>query len=169
MFLVSGPIRSHCESSRSPVSPIEPREFPPDAKIDFDRMERAGKSLAKLTLGGAVSHEELARAAWPAAVGKRIALHAAAKSLVRGSLIVEVEDAVWQKQLFQLRFSILAKLRETLGNGIIEDVEFRIATPRRPPQQARSLDQERPLDEADRIRDPVLRILYRQARKKASA
>ena len=34
----------------------------------------------------------------------------AAKSLVRGSLIVEVEDAVWQKQLFHLRFQILAKI-----------------------------------------------------------
>jgi predicted nucleic acid-binding Zn ribbon protein len=134
-------------------------------------MERAGKFLAKLKLGGAVSPEELARAAWPVAVGKRIALHAAAKSLVRGSLIVEVSDAVWQQQLFHLRFSILAKLRETVGNAVIEDVEFRIATPRRPPQPARTLNQRQPADqdEADGIGDPVLRILYKQARKKASA
>jgi predicted nucleic acid-binding Zn ribbon protein len=132
-------------------------------------MERAGKSLTKLNLGDSVSREDLARAAWPAAVGKRIALHAVAKSLVRGSLIVEVDDAVWQQQLFHLRFSILAKLRETVGNGVIEDVEFRIATPRRPPQPARSLNQRQPADEADGISDPVLRIVYKQARKKASA
>jgi len=132
-------------------------------------MERAGKSLARMKLSDAVSRDELACAAWPAAVGQRIAGHAAAKSLVRGSLIVEVDDAVWQKQLFHLRGQILAKLHQILGGGIITDVEFRIATPRRPPQAARSLDSAARQDEADRIQDPVLRIVYRQSRKKASA
>ena len=132
-------------------------------------MERAGRSLAKLKLSGAISQDDLARAAWPAAVGKRIAAHAAAKSLVRGSLIVEVEDGIWQKQLFYLRFQILAKLQEVLGAGVITDVEFRIATLRRPPQPALSLNASKPLDEADSISDPGMRIIYKQARKKASA
>ena len=91
-------------------------------------MERAAKSLAKLKLSDAISTEDLARAAWPAAVGKRIASQATAKSLVRDSLIVEVEDAIWQKQLFHLRFQILAKLSEILGSGIVQDVEFRVPT-----------------------------------------
>jgi predicted nucleic acid-binding Zn ribbon protein len=132
-------------------------------------MERAGKSLAKLKLPDAISQDDLARAAWPAAVGKRIAVHAAAKSLVRGSLIVEVEDGIWQKQLFYLRFQILAKLQEVVGAGVITDVEFRIATPRRPPQPALSLNDPKPEDEADAISDPGMRIVYKQARKKASA
>ena len=132
-------------------------------------MERAGKSLAKLKLTDAISQDDLARAAWPAAVGKRIAVHAAAKSLVRGSLIVEVEDSVWQKQLFYLRFQILAKLQEVVGAGVITDVEFRIATPRRPPQPALSLNDAKPADEADAISDPGMRVVYKQARKKASA
>jgi len=132
-------------------------------------MERAGKSLAKLKLSDAISPDDLARAAWPAAVGKRIATHAAAKSLVRGSLIVEVEDGIWQKQLFYLRFQILAKLQEVVGAGMITGVEFRIATPRRPPQPALSLNASKALDEADGITDPGMRIVYKQARKKASA
>jgi predicted nucleic acid-binding Zn ribbon protein len=132
-------------------------------------MERAGKSLAKLKLTDAISLDDLARAAWPAAVGKRIAVHAAAKSLVRGSLIVEVEDSIWQKQLFYLRFQILAKLQEMVGAGVITDVEFRIATPRRPPQPALSLNDSKPADEADAISDPGMRVVYKQARKKASA
>ena len=131
-------------------------------------MERAAKSLAKLKLGGAISSEGLACAAWPVAVGERIARHAVAKSLVRERLVVEVDDAVWQKQLFHLRHPILEKLRETLGD-LVNDVEFRIAIPRRPPQPAPSLNPSKPLDEADAIGDPVLRILYKQARKKASA
>jgi predicted nucleic acid-binding Zn ribbon protein len=132
-------------------------------------MERAGKSLAKLKLGDAVSQEDLACAAWPAAVGVRIARHATAKSLVRGNLIVEVEDAIWQKQLFHLRFQIIPKLAQIVGDGIIRDVEFRIAMRRRPPQPAAKLRPNDPPDEADSIEDPVLRMVYKQARKKASA
>jgi predicted nucleic acid-binding Zn ribbon protein len=132
-------------------------------------MERAGKSLAKLKLSDAISQDDLARAAWPVAVGKRIAAHASAKTLVRGSLIVEVEDGIWQKQLFYLRFQILAKLQEVVGAGVITDVEFRIATPRRPPQPALSLNEPKQLDEADGIADPGMRMVYKQARKKASA
>jgi hypothetical protein len=132
-------------------------------------MERAGKSLAKLTLSDAITIDELACAAWAAAVGKRLASHAAAKALVRGSLIVEVEDAVWQKQLFHLRHPILAKLSEVLGAGIIRDVEFRVATPRRPPQPALRLGEPKQYDEADAIQDPGMRMVYKQARKKATA
>ncbi len=130
-------------------------------------MERVSKSFAKLP--GAISNEDLARAAWTAVVGKRIASHASAKSLVRDSLIVEVEDAIWQKQLFHLRFDILAKLSQLLGGGIVRDVEFRIPTTRRPPTPALRLDDSQPADEADRIPDPGMRIVYKQARKKASA
>lgn len=132
-------------------------------------MERAGKSLAKMKLSDAVSQEDLARAAWPAAVGKRIARVAVAKALVRGNLIVETEDAVWQQQLFYLRFQILPKLCGILGQGIVRELEFRIATPRRPPQPAHSLRASESPDEADRIADPVMRIVYKQARKKAPA
>ena len=133
------------------------------------RMERAGKSLAKLKLSDAISTEELAVAAWSAAVGKRIASHATAKTLVRGSLIVEAEDAIWQRQLFHLRMHILAKLADVLGGGIIKDIEFRMATPRRPPQPAQQLNEPKSADDADLIQDPSMRLLYKQARKKASA
>jgi hypothetical protein len=71
--------------------------------------------------------------------------------------------------LFYLRYQILAKLNEVLGAGIVTDVEFRIATPRRPPQPALSLSESRPADEADGIADRGMRIVYKQARKKAPA
>jgi len=132
-------------------------------------MERAGKSLAKLKLSDAISPDHLAFAAWPAAVGKRIAVHACPKALVRGSLVVETDDAIWQKQLFHLRFDILAKLTEVLGGGIVTDLEFRIAkaVPRRPPQVARSHGETIAPDDADSIEDPVMRILYKKARSRA--
>jgi hypothetical protein len=132
-------------------------------------MERAGKSLAKMKLPDAVSSADLAFAAWTATVGKRLAKVARPKALVRGNLIVETEDAVWQQQLFQLRFNILPRLIGILGAGIVNNLEFRIATPRRPPQQARTPDRPESSDEADDIEDSIFRSLYKQARKKASA
>jgi predicted nucleic acid-binding Zn ribbon protein len=134
-------------------------------------MERAGKALAKLKLSDAIAPDELAFAAWTAAVGKRIAVHARPKALVRGSLVIEAEDAIWQKQLFHLRFDILAKLTDVLGGDIVTDLEFRIAVaaPRRPPQSAQSHSEMVSTDEADSIQDPIFRILYRQSRKKGTA
>jgi len=133
-------------------------------------MERAAKSLAKMKLSDAVTPEDLARAAWAAAVGERLASKTSPKSLVRGSLIVEVEDALWQRNLFHLTPQILTKLSKVLGSGIIRDLEFRIGTPRRPPQPAQKLYRtHEPPDEAERIKDPGMRIVYRQGRKKASA
>lgn len=133
-------------------------------------MERAARSLAKLKDSGTISADQLALAAWPVAVGERIALHARAVALVRGNLVVEAEDGIWQKQLFFLRTHILRKIHELLGPATVTDVEFRIATKRRPPQMATRLDSPpgASLDEADRISDPGLRIIYKQARKKAA-
>ena len=77
-------------------------------------MERAAKSFAKLKLDSAISQEEIARVAWPSAVGRRIAVHAAAKSVVRGRLIVEVDDAVWQKQLVVTQGSVTANITKLI-------------------------------------------------------
>ncbi len=133
-------------------------------------MERAGKALAKLRLSDAISPDQLAFAAWPAAVGKRIAVHACPKALVRGTLVIEAEDAVWQKQLFHLRFDILAKLVEVLGGGMVTDLEFRVAraVERRPPQSAQSHSETVLPDDADSIEDPGMRIVYKQARRRAA-
>jgi predicted nucleic acid-binding Zn ribbon protein len=131
-------------------------------------MERAGKLIAKLKLPkGSISEEALALAAWPAAVGKRIASNTRAISLIGSSLIVEVEDAVWQRQLSVLENQILKKLEEIAGPSIVSEIEFRLVVPRRLPQRA-----ELPravADEADEIRDPVLRKIYKGHRKRESA
>jgi hypothetical protein len=131
-------------------------------------MERAGKLIGKLKLpGGPLSAEKLALANWPHAVGKRIASHARATALKGGCLIVEVEDAVWKRQLFSLQPHILRKLQEILGPGVVSDVEFRVGVPRRLPQRAEkgfSVP-----DEADLIQDPVFRRLYISSRKRSLA
>lgn len=130
-------------------------------------MERAATSLARMKSSGQISAQELACAAWPVAVGKTIARHSTAISLVREKLIVEVEDAVWQKQLFHLQIQILHRVSALLGPGFVSDVEFRMARQRRPPQRETRIPES--LDDSDGIEDPVLRIVYKQARKRATA
>jgi hypothetical protein len=132
-------------------------------------MERASKLIRGLRLSEDVlSAGDLACAAWPQAVGPKIAAHTRACRMVRSRLIVEVEDYTWQRQLFSLMPHILGNLAKNVGAGLVEDLEFRIVPRRREPQRAA---QPVPtlFDEADGIGDPVLRGIYKASRKKALA
>ena len=131
-------------------------------------MERASKVLGKLNLPqGAVDPEIIVCAAWASAVGKKVAAHTRAARLVRSHLIIEVEDSIWQRQLFVLRSQIRRKIDESIGAGIVEDIEFRVAPRRLGPQRAQHSTAAR--DEADGIADPVLRNIYKASRKRELA
>jgi hypothetical protein len=134
-------------------------------------MERASKLIRGLRLSGEViTPEQLACAAWPEAVGKKIAGHTRASKLVRSRLVIEVEDHTWQKQLFALTCDILKNLDKTLGRGLVDDLEFRIVPRRREPELARvAIPALFAADDADAISDPVLRDIYKQSRKRAQA
>ncbi|MFL6350702.1 MAG: DUF721 domain-containing protein [Bryobacteraceae bacterium] len=99
-------------------------------------MERAARLIKRSKLSSQVlSQDDLASAVWPAAVGKNIAAHTVRIKVVRTTLVVEVEDAIWQRQLHQLSAQILDRLRKLTGSDSIHDVEFRIAIPRRQAQR----------------------------------
>lgn len=99
-------------------------------------MERAARLIKNSKLSRQVlTEDDLARAVWPAAVGKVIAGHTVRIKLVRSKLVVEVEDAIWQRQLHQLSAQILSRLRKLTGSDSIQDLEFRIAVPRRQAQR----------------------------------
>jgi len=134
-------------------------------------MERASRTLGKFKFpNDSVTLEELARAVWPSVVGKIIAGHTRASRMVRSRLIVEVEDQVWQRQLTQMSLQIAARMKAALGGAAIDEVEFRVMMRRREPGRASTSSTEpRSGDEADLITDPVMRGIYRRARKKALA
>ena len=89
-------------------------------------MERAGRLIPKLKLSPAINDPETrARAAWNVAVGKKIAAHTRATVLVRDSLIVEVEDYVWQRQLATLEGVLLRNLEKALGEALVKKLDFR--------------------------------------------
>ena len=135
-------------------------------------MERASKLIRGLRLpGDTISAEELVCAAWPQAVGKKVAAHTRAARLVRTRLVVEVEDQIWQRQLFALTHQVVRNLSKNLGAGLVDDLEFRIVPRRREPQRAQAISAVAPLfaDEAEGIADPVMRSIYRASRIKALA
>lgn len=120
-------------------------------------MERAGRLIGKLKLK--VDDPELrACAAWKVAAGKKIAEHTRAMALVRGKLVVQVEDPVWQRQLNTLSRTLVSNLERVLGEAMVTDIDFRPMPRRREPQRAeRAVGRE--------VQDPVLDMLYRQSRK----
>ena len=131
-------------------------------------MQRAGRVLGNLKLAKqGVSDEEIVRTAWPAAVGRKIAVRTNAVGMVRNRLIVEVEDAVWQRQLWTLRGQILKRFEQVLGRVLVEELEFKIAVPRIKP--VRTEEPRVSTDEADSILDPTFRYVYKAARKRATA
>ncbi len=134
-------------------------------------MERASRLLRSLPLpADSISTEELAARAWPLAVGRKVAAHSRPVRMVRARLVVEVEDRIWQRQLFALTKQILANLEKTLGRGLVEDIEFVVAPRKREPQRASAMAAPALFaDEADAIPDPMLRTLYKASRKKALA
>jgi predicted nucleic acid-binding Zn ribbon protein len=127
-------------------------------------MQRTGRLLGKLKLTADVTDSETrARAAWKVAAGNKLALRTRATALVRGTLIVEVEDIVWQRQLNTLRRFLLNNLANALGEDLVQEIDFRPMPSRRPVQQAASANG------AEGIADPVLSLLYQRSKKKGSA
>jgi predicted nucleic acid-binding Zn ribbon protein len=132
-------------------------------------MEPAGRVVSKLKPHG-LTDEQLASAAWPRAVGKKIALRTRVLELVRDRLVVEVEDKVWRSQLLTLQNQILGRLAEVLGRSMVTKLEFRIAIPKREVVREERHDHRAmtPPDEADAIADPVMRRIYIASRRKAN-
>jgi aspartyl-tRNA(Asn)/glutamyl-tRNA(Gln) amidotransferase subunit C len=95
-------------------------------------MQRAGQLIGKMKLPPKVADaESRVRAAWPAAAGKKIARHTLAVALVRDTLVVEVGDLVWQRQLNTLRHFLLRNLRRELGETLVKQIDFRSMLKRR--------------------------------------
>lgn len=137
-------------------------------------MERAGRLLG-LSAGARklLSREELALAAWPAAVGAKAARHTRAAALRGDLLIVDVGDELWRRNLELLSPQILKNLASLLGPDAPARLEYRLVIPRRP-VRSESAGQEFRLappgaEEAARIEDPVLRRIYLRSKRKALA
>jgi hypothetical protein len=137
-------------------------------------MERAGRILAvSKSARKHLTAEELALAAWPAAVGGKAARHTRAVALLGHTLTVEVGDDCWRRNLELLSGQILKNLASLLGPSAPKAVEYRLAAPRRPVRSEAVGDAFRLTapqgEEAERIEDPVLRRIYLRSKRKVLA
>lgn len=94
------------------------------------KMETFIKVLPAVIEAAGASEEVLEAAclgAWKHAVGETLSTRARAESLRDQTLVVAVEDKVWQRQLEQMRDQFLFRLNKVLGRRVVEVIEFRIA------------------------------------------
>jgi predicted nucleic acid-binding Zn ribbon protein len=135
-------------------------------------MDQASRIIAEWSgASDVISPERIACGAWNKAVGKRLAERTRAVKLVRDRLVVEVEDEVWRKNLWSLRYQILKNLEKAIGTQIVADVEFRVMPPRRGPQRQEidRVGDSGVKDDSMEIADPGLRRIYRNARRRETA
>ena len=99
-------------------------------------MDQASRIIAQMEgVSDVISPNESPVRSWKRAVGKKYCAAHAGVKLVRTTLVVEVEDEIWRKNLWKLRFQILRNLEKALGPEIVADLEFRVMPPRREPQR----------------------------------
>ena len=88
-------------------------------------MEELIKSLPQVLRATGDSDEvaeAAALAAWRHVAGEGLRDHAVATRLGEGTLVVEVRDAIWQKQLATMKRQLIL----TLGQPLVKDIELRI-------------------------------------------
>ena len=134
-------------------------------------MERASKLIRGLKLPvDTLSGEELACAVWPQAVGKKIAApHARGPRGAHPPRRRSGRRHLAARNLNSLSNRIIWNLEQILGNGLVDDLEFRVVPRRREPQRATEVMPGLFADESNAIADPVMRGIYRASRKRALA
>ncbi len=67
---------------------------------------------------------------WSEIAGETNAAHAQPRSLTDGVLVVVVDDPAWLTGLRFVEQTLLAKLREVAGDGVVSRIEWRVRGPR---------------------------------------
>jgi predicted nucleic acid-binding Zn ribbon protein len=137
-------------------------------------VEELIKSLPQVlrAIGDSVEVAEAAAlAAWKHAAGEGLRDHAVATKLEEKTLIVEVRDAIWQRQLAIMKRQLIFRVNSTLGQPIVKEIELQInpkalsATAQRP-TNTDIADNEIPLElwsAASAIEDKQLRVKFLRA------
>ncbi len=99
---------------------------------------------------------------WPAAAGRRVAVHARPVFYRRGRLTIEVDEPQWLLQLEAIVVRLRRRLNEELGLKLVDYILFRTAGPGRfGPGRAVESD---PAPDRE-IRNPMRRRLYGDSKK----
>ena len=118
--------------------------------------------------------EAAAVAAWKHAAGEGLRDHAVATGLNGDTLIVEVPDAIWQKQLSLMKSQLIFRVNSTLGQPRVKHIELQMNpkafTTFRKPADDHVADNEIPIElwsAANAIHDRQLRQKFLKTAMKA--
>lgn len=116
------------------------------------------------------AEEDLVLSYWPSTVGPLIACRTRPVGVFGRKLFVEVTDPAWRTELQGLSRRIAGQINDAVGHKVLWDVSFRLGRARgKPPARAANASAlPETGDEADSIRDPNLRRIFR-ARRRMSA
>jgi hypothetical protein len=92
-------------------------------------MDELIKSLPKVlrALGNSYELAEAAAiAAWKHTAGDGLRPHAIATKLEGKTLVVEVRDTIWQKQLSTMKSQLLFRVNSVLGQPLLDDIDLRV-------------------------------------------
>ena len=132
-------------------------------------METFIKVLPAVIEAAGASEEVLEAAclgAWKHAVGETLSARARPEALHEQTLVVAVEDKVWQRQLEQMCDQFLFRLNNVLGKRVVKVIEFRIAPEKfvaQKPERAENTTRSIPIElisAANSIEDPGLRKAF---------
>lgn len=118
-----------------------------------------------------LADEDLVLTYWPSTVGPMIAYRTRPVGVFGRKLFVEVSDPEWRNELQGLSRRIARQLNEAVGRKVLWDVSFRLGRAHgKPPARAAAASvspRSENSDEADDIRDPNLRRIFRARRRKS--
>lgn len=68
--------------------------------------------------------ENLAFAYWDSVVGEEIASHTDPERIVKGTVMVKVDNDVWRNELAFFKHEIIKRLNDRIGKRIIQEIKF---------------------------------------------
>ena len=92
-------------------------------------MDRLIKTLPAILRASGASQEVVEAAclsAWRHAVGEGLTSHAVPIQLQEHTLVVAVADAIWKRQLEEMRGQLLYRVNSVLGQSLVKSIELRI-------------------------------------------
>ena len=92
-------------------------------------MDKLIKTLPAILRASGASAEVIEAAclsAWKHAVGEGLSSHAIPVELQEQTLVVAVADAIWKRQLEQMRGQLLYRVNSVLGQSLVKSIELRI-------------------------------------------
>ena len=97
------------------LDPPDPRPL----KASLDHVARSLGGPDAASLNDVFGH-------WADLVGPQLAAHARPLSLSSGVLLVGVTEPAWATQLTYLESDLVGRIRDALGDGIVERIEVRL-------------------------------------------